>query len=51
MERRTYNGRNAGLLVVAAVIVVFTLLNVLGRATRPEPRTPRPSPTIVSVSP
>jgi hypothetical protein len=51
VEKRTYNGRNAGLLVVAATVVTFVLLNLLGRATRPRPREPQPSPTIVSVSP
>ena len=50
-DKKTYNGRNAGLLVVGAVLLTFVLFNVLGRLTQPKPATPPPTPTIVSVSP
>jgi hypothetical protein len=50
-EPKTYNGRNAGLLIVGAVLVTFVLFNLLGKATRHGPRTPQPTPTIVHVSP
>jgi hypothetical protein len=49
--RRTYNGRNAGLLVVGLVFVVFALLNLIGRATRPTPKRVPPPPIVVSVAP
>ncbi|HEU0131559.1 MAG TPA: hypothetical protein VFQ85_11285 [Mycobacteriales bacterium] len=49
MADRVYNGRNAGLAVVAATVVVFTLLNLLGRAIRHEPR--HPPPVVVTATP
>jgi hypothetical protein len=48
-ERKTYNGRNAGLAIVGTVVVVFVLLNLLGLKARHE--RPLPTPTVVTVSP
>lgn len=49
-EQRTYTGWKAGLLVVFAVIVAFSLMNLVGNALRDD--TPRRPPKVVtSVTP
>jgi hypothetical protein len=50
-ERKTYTGWKAALLAIALTFVVFALLNILGKVTRPTPPHPAPSPTVIHVSP
>jgi antibiotic biosynthesis monooxygenase (ABM) superfamily enzyme len=50
-EPRTHTGWKAALLAIALTFVVFALLNLLGRATRPTPKRVPPPPIVVSVAP
>jgi hypothetical protein len=49
-EPRTYSGRNVGLAIVAATLLVFGGINLVARLHRD--RTPRPpAPAVTSVRP
>jgi hypothetical protein len=50
-ERRTYTGWKAALLAIGITVVVFSIVNVLAHAHQPKPRHPKPSPTVISVTP
>jgi NO-binding membrane sensor protein with MHYT domain len=50
-EERTYSGRNVGLAIVVAAIVVFTALNLFARAIRHHPAPGTPAPTVVTTTP
>ncbi len=49
-EPRTYAGWKAGLLIVLAVVVVFSVLNVVTNALRDEPRR-TPGKVVTTVTP
>lgn len=51
MASRTYTGWKAGLLVVFAVVVLMTVLNVAGRALRDDDTPRHPPKVVTSVTP
>ncbi len=46
---RTYTGWKAGLLIVLAIVMVFSVLNVVTNNAREKPRTP--DKVVVTVTP
>jgi antibiotic biosynthesis monooxygenase (ABM) superfamily enzyme len=49
-EPRTYTGWKVGLAIVGTCFVVYTALNLLGRAYGPKPHR-APPPVVTTVSP
>ena len=47
---RTYTGWKAGLLIVLAIIVVFSVLNIVTNNAREKPR-PDPGKVVVTTAP